>query len=409
MQSINAKNFNFLTLRNEREKINLDLTRMRKALLKLDNPCQNIPAIQIVGTNGKGSISAFLENILCIAKINIGVTTSPHLFEVSERIRVNQIKISNEMFDILIKDIQTKLFECKLTPFELIICCGLKYFELNNVNLLILEAGLGGRLDATTAHKLRPIIAFGNIGIDHTEFLGDSLEKITREKAAVIEKGSFVVSSEQNPIVRNIINDRVKKIGADITWVEALNENWELGLKGNFQKQNAAVAFKVAQLLIEKGWGIKHEDIKKGLAMAKWPGRLEIIDFDNKKILVDSAHNSSAAKALSLERENWLNQEKGVLWIIGVQKHKNIILIIKNLIKSIDRVLLVPVPNQESWTLSDISKISDHKLDNFIEFSHYKEAFNYLKKLKEWPRCIPVLTGSIFLVSEFIKYSKTNQ
>ena len=409
MQSINAKNFNFLTLRNEREKINLDLTRMRKALLKLDNPCQNIPAIQIVGTNGKGSISAFLENILCIAKINIGVTTSPHLFEVSERIRVNQIKISTEKFDRLLKNIQTKLFECKLTPFELIICCGLKYFELNNVNLLILEAGLGGRLDATTAHKFRPIIAFGKIGIDHTEYLGDSLEKITREKAAVIEKGSFVVSSEQNPIVRNIINDRVKKIGADITWVEALNENWELGLKGNFQKQNAAVAFKVAQLLIEKGWGIKHEDIKKGLAMAKWPGRLEIIDFDNKKILVDSAHNSSAAKALSLERENWLNQEKGVLWIIGVQKHKNIILIIKNLIKSIDRVLLVPVPNQESWTLSDISKISDHKLDNFIEFSHYKEAFNYLKKLKEWPRCIPVLTGSIFLVSEFIKYSKTNQ
>jgi len=409
LQSINAKNFNFLTLRNEREKINLDLTRMRKALLKLDNPCQNIPAIQIVGTNGKGSISAFLENILCIAKINIGVTTSPHLFEVSERIRVNQIKISTEKFDRLLKNIQTKLFGCKLTPFELIICCGLKYFELNNVNLLILEAGLGGRLDATTAHKFRPIIAFGKIGIDHTEYLGDSLEKITREKAAVIEKGSFVVSSEQNPIVRNIINDRVKKIGADITWVEALNENWELGLKGNFQKQNAAVAFKVAQLLIEKGWGIKHEDIKKGLAMAKWPGRLEIIDFDNKKILVDSAHNSSAAKALSLERENWLNQEKGVLWIIGVQKHKNIILIIKNLIKSIDRVLLVPVPNQESWTLSDISKISDHKLDNFIEFSHYKEAFNYLKKLKEWPRCIPVLTGSIFLVSEFIKYSKTNQ
>ena len=389
--------------------MDFDLTRMREALLKLDNPCLDIPAIQIVGTNGKGSISAFLENILCLAKINIGVTTSPHLFEVSERIRVNQIKISTEMFDRLIKDIQTKLFECKLTPFELIICCGLKYFELNNVDLLILEAGLGGRLDATTAHKLRPIIAFGNIGIDHTEFLGDSLEKITREKAAVIEKGSFVVSSEQNPIARNIINDRVEKIGAHITWVEPLAENWELGLKGNFQKQNAAVAFKVAQLLIEKGWGIKHDDISKGLAMTKWPGRFEIIDFDNKKILVDSAHNSSAAKVLSVERENWLNQEKGVFWIIGVQKQKNITLIIKNLIKSFDKVLLVPVPNQESWSLSDISKVSDHKLDNFIEFSNFKEALNYLKKLKEWPRCIPVLTGSIFLVSEFIKYSKTNQ
>ena len=409
MQNINAKNFNFLSLKNERTKINLDLTRMRDALLTLDNPCLNTPAIQIVGTNGKGSISAFLENILCIAKINIGVTTSPHLFEVSERIRVNQVKISTKKFDKLLRDIQTKLFDCKLTPFELIICCGLKYFELNNVNLLILEAGLGGRLDATTAHKLRPIIAFGNIGIDHTEYLGESLEKITREKAAVIEKGSLVVSSEQDTIARKIINDRVKKIGAHIKWVEPLNDNWDLGLKGNFQKKNAAVALKVAQLLIEKGWGIKQDDIKKGLSTTKWPGRLEIIDFDNKKILVDSAHNSSAAKVLSLERENWPNEEKGVYWIIGVQKQKNIILIIRNLIKSIDKVLLVPVPNQESWSLSDISKITDRKLDNFIEFTNFKEAFYYLKKLEEWPRCMPVLTGSIFLVSEFIKYSKTNQ
>ncbi len=409
MQNINTKNFNLFSPKNERKKIDLDLTRMRQALLKLDNPCINIPAIQIVGTNGKGSISAFLENILCQAKIHVGVTTSPHLFEVTERIKINQIKISTEKFEILLKEIQTKLFECELTPFELIICCGLKYFELNNVDLLILEAGLGGRLDATTAHKSRPIIAFGNIGLDHTEYLGDSLEKITREKASVIEKGSFVVSSEQNSISKNIINDRVKKIGAQIKWVEPLSENWELGLKGNFQKQNAAVALKISQLLIEKGWRIKQDDIIKGLAMTKWPGRLEVFDFDNKKILVDCAHNSSAAKVLSIERENWLNQEMGVYWIIGVQKQKNIILIMENLIKSIDKVLLVPVPNQESWSLSDISKISNCKLENFIEFSNFKDALKYLKKLRKWPRCIPVLTGSIFLVSEFIKYSKTNQ
>ena len=409
MKNISAKNFNLLSIKNEREKINLDLTRMRQALFELGNPCHNIPAIQIVGTNGKGSISAFLENILFLAKIKIGVTTSPHLFEVSERIRVNQIKISAEKFDTLLKNIQTQLFKYKLTPFELIICCALEYFELNNVNLLILEAGLGGRLDATTAHKLRPIIAFGNIGIDHTEYLGDTLEKIVIEKAAVIEKGSLVVSSEQNVIARNIINDRVKKVGADITWVKPVNESWELGLKGNFQKENAAVALKVAQLLIEKGWDIKQDDIKKGLSGTKWPGRLEIFDFENKKILVDSAHNSSAAKVLSLERKNWLNQEKGVYWIIGVQKQKNISSIIKNLIKSIDKVLLVPVPNQESWSLSDISKNSDCQLANFIEFSNFVEALKYLKQLKEWPRCMPVLTGSIFLVSEFIKYAETNQ
>ena len=112
MKNISAKNFNLLSIKNEREKINLDLTRMRQALFELGNPCHNIPAIQIVGTNGKGSISAFLENILCQAKINIGVTTSPHLFEVSERIRVNQKKISIKKFDTLLTDIQTKLFKC---------------------------------------------------------------------------------------------------------------------------------------------------------------------------------------------------------------------------------------------------------------------------------------------------------
>jgi len=409
LHNFNTKNFNLVSLKKEREKINLDLTRMRQALFKLENPCLNIPAIQIIGTNGKGSISAFLENILCKAKINIGVTTSPHLFEVTERIRVNQIQISPKKFEILLKNIQTKLAQDKLTPFELIICCGLKYFELCDVDLLILEAGLGGRLDATTAHKLRPIIAFGNIGIDHTEYLGDSLEKITKEKAAVIEKGCFVVSSEQNTIVRTIINDRVKKVGAHIKWVEPLNEDWELGLNGNFQKQNAAVALKVAHILVERGWNIKKEDMINGLANTKWPGRLELINYECKKILVDAAHNASAAKILSFERENWPNQENGVYWIIGVQKQKNIILIIKNLIKSIDKVLLVPVPNQPSWSLSDISKISNINLDTFIEFGDFREALIFLKNLKEWPSCIPVLTGSIFLVSEFIKYSKPNQ
>ncbi len=400
--------FNLLSPRNEREKINLDLKNMRKALQELNYPCLKVPAIQIVGTNGKGSITAFLENILCVAQINIGVTTSPHLLDISERIRVNKEKIKKSILEKFIKNIQNNLSEVTLTPFELIICCGLKYFDLNKVDLLILEAGLGGRLDATTAHKLRPIIAFGKIGIDHTEHLGNSLEAITEEKAAVIEKGSLVVSSNQNHKVKNIINKRVKEVGAYIYWVKSLDKNWDLGLKGHFQRENAAVALKVANILIEQGWIIKKKDIQKGLSNTKWAGRLEIINWGNEKILVDAAHNSSAAEVLAYERENWNNQENGVYWIIGVQKQKDIISIIKKLIKSNDHVLLVPVPNQASWTLNEIKQKSEVKLDNFIEFRNFHDALNYLKKTDKWPECMPVLTGSIFLVSEFIKYAKTN-
>ena len=409
MENINTKNFNLLSPNNERDQINLDLTRMRLALQKLNNPCLNIPAIQIIGTNGKGSICAFLESILQYTEINIGVTTSPHLFDICERIRVNKINIKRNQFEELLRDMQNNLSELSLTPFELIICCGLVYFDTNNVNLLILEAGLGGRLDATTAHKLRPIIAIGHIGIDHTEYLGNSLEEITREKVAVIEKGSHVISCNQNDIAKNIINDRVHKVGAKISWVEPLSNDWELGLKGNFQKQNGAVAVKVANLLVKNGLVIKEDDIRKALTNTKWKGRLEIINWKNKKILIDSAHNSSAAEVLANERKNWINQDKGVFWIIGVQKHKDINMIIKKLIQKIDTVLLVPVPNQKSWSLNEITEIMDYRLNNFIEFKNFKDALQYLRSLDEWPKCFPVLTGSIFLVSEFIKYSQINE
>ena len=119
----------------------------------------SIPAVQIVGTNGKGSITAFIENILYADKKNIGVTTSPHLFDICERIRVNKEKISKEEFERLFKKIKNNLSTHKLSPFEQIICCALYFFDFKKVDLLILEAGLGGRLDATTAHPLRPIIA----------------------------------------------------------------------------------------------------------------------------------------------------------------------------------------------------------------------------------------------------------
>ena len=139
------------------------------ALEELNNPCKNIPAIQIVGTNGKGSIAAFIENILYVEKKNIGVTTSPHLLDICERIRVNKENIDKEEFKRLFKKIENNLSTHKLSPFERIICCALEFFDLKKVDLLILEAGLGGRLDATTAHSLRPIIAIGNIGLDHKE------------------------------------------------------------------------------------------------------------------------------------------------------------------------------------------------------------------------------------------------
>ena len=405
MKKVNIKNFDFLSPKFERDNITLGLSRITKALKVLDEPCKNKPAIQVVGTNGKGSITAFIESILFAEKKNIGVTISPHLIDITERIRVNKENINQKEFEKLFELIENKLSTHKLSPFEKIICCALKFFDSKKVDLLILEAGLGGRLDATTAHKLRPIIAIGNIGLDHKEYLGDSIEKIAKEKVAVIEKNTFVVTCQQDIKVEKIIKKRAKEVGAKIIWKESLSNNYKLGLKGNFQKQNAAVAIGVIEALNNLGFIVKDSSIIEGLKNTSWNGRLEIINCSNKKILLDSAHNYSAAKALSEERETWNNNEEGVYWILGVQKQKDIISMIKVLIKKNDHILLVPVPNQISWRLKDLSKIAE--LDNLkvIEFEKVDLAFNYLLELKNWPKCNPVITGSIFLVAEFIKFA----
>ena len=404
MKKINFQNIDILSPKFERENIQLGLLRTKKALQKLKNPCENIPAIQIIGTNGKGSIASFLESILFLSKKNIGVTTSPHLLDISERIRVNKENINKKEFEKLFKKIQHTLSKYKLSPFEQIICCALQFFDFKKVDLMVLEAGLGGRLDATTAHKLRPIIAIGNIGLDHKEYLGNTIEKVAKEKVAVIEKDAFVITCRQNLKVEEIIRKRSKEVGAKIIWKKSLSRNFDLGLKGNFQLQNAAVAIGVIEALNKLGFGIAESYIKEGLKNAKWPGRLEIINFLNKKILVDSAHNYPAAKALSDERSKWHNEQEGVYWILGVQKQKDIVSMMDVLIKSNDHVLLVPVPNQTSWRLKDLADIEGIDYLKIIEFEKVDFAFNYLLKLREWPSCHPVVTGSIFLVAEFINF-----
>ena len=405
MKNITSNISQLISPKNERENIKLGLSRIKKVLHQLNNPCENIPAIQIVGTNGKGSITAFLENILFESNINSGVTTSPHLFDVTERIRVNKKNIDKNTFEIILKNIENSFSTFGLSPFEKIICCALKFFDEQKVDLILLEAGLGGRLDATTAHKIRPIIAIGNIGFDHKEYLGDSIEKITNEKIAVIQKDSIVVSGYQDIRVKDLIEKKVKEVGARIIWKESIPNNFELGLKGHFQKQNASIAIGVIEALKKLGYKIKEDSILKGLKKTSWHGRLEIIKYFNKKILVDCAHNYPAAKALSGERISWKNEEKGIYWILGVQRQKDMASILKVLIKKNDHLLLVPVPNQKSWKLKDLSDFQITNSIEIIEFGNFKFALNYLFELKNWPSSHPVLTGSIFLVAEFLKYT----
>ncbi len=383
--------------------MNLSLERMIIALNKMGNPCENIPAIQIAGTNGKGSISCFLESCLVEAGIITGCTTSPHLITWCERIRVNGQMISEETFRESIEKVKSYSSSEDLTPFEMVIAAAFNHFSLNKVELMILEVGLGGRLDATTSHPNRPVIAMAGIGLDHCEFLGKSLEKIAKEKAGVITPGCKVISAKQSPAVERILKETVAKKNANISWVSPLPETWKLGLAGEVQRSNAAVA-KAALEEIEKiGLIVSEEQIKKGLASANFPGRLQKTNWKNYPLILDGAHNPHAFQQLSKERSKWASNDKFIHWIIGIQIQKDAPTMLRSLLKKNDFAWIVPVPNHESWNKENIAIACPDLSNQIYKAKGVNEVLKALELKEKWPSPPPVVTGSLYLIGELLK------
>jgi len=383
--------------------MNLGIDRMSLAINAMGDPCKKTPAIHIAGTNGKGSIAAFINSVLSLVNIKTGVTTSPHLVDWVDRICINKTQISKEEFQSLSLALAPIAKKYSLTPFEGVIAIALKYFTLKEVELLILEVGLGGRLDATTAHKYRPIIAFGAIGLDHCEYLGDSLEKVAIEKAAVITTKSTVITAAQHNIVKKVLEETAMRKQAVIHWVDPLPSNWKLGLSGVVQKENAAVAKRVIESLKNFGWSISKEQIQEGLSLAKWPGRLQTTKWRGMPIVVDGAHNPHAATQLSIERDTWIDQDSGITWILGIQKRKDIIGILHKLIKEKDLAWIVPVPGQQSWSKDQILSFCPEYKDQIKEALSVEEVLSVLKKQNRWPSPPPIISGSLYLIGDLFQ------
>ena len=387
----------------EYKNMNLGIDRMSLAINAMGDPCKGTPAIHIAGTNGKGSIAAFINSVLSLENIKTGVTTSPHLVDWVERICINKTPISKEEFQSLNLSLFPIAKKYNLTPFECVVAIALKYFTLREVELLILEVGLGGRLDATTAHKYRPIIAFGAIGLDHCEYLGDSLEKVAIEKAAIITSKSTVVTASQHHIVKRVFEETAKRKEAVIHWVDPLPEDWNLGLSGAIQKENAAVAKGVIESLKKIGWSISKSQIREGFLLAQWPGRLQTIIWRGLPIIVDGAHNPHAAKQLSVERDAWTDQDNGVIWILGIQIRKDIAGILRKLIRVKDLVWIVPVPEQPSWTKEQVLSLCPEYKDQIKEALCVEDILSTLKKRERWPTPPPVISGSLYLIGDLLK------
>ena len=315
------------------------LERTRALLDAIGNPEQELKFIHVVGTNGKGSTSSMVASMLRASCKCVGLYTSPFIHRFHERIVVNGQEITDRELAEVTRFVgeTADALEDHPTEFELVTCIALEYYRRRGCDFVVLEAGMGGRLDSTNAIPAPEVVVITNIGLDHTGVLGDTVEAIAAEKAAVIKPGCHVVLYQQADSVMDVVKKVCDEQGATlhIAGVEDIklvsdtlngqqiiwkNRELTLPLLGEHQRHNAAVALTVLDVLKEK-WSISDDAVKVGLATARWPGRFEVLSRDP-WFIVDGGHNPQCAETIAYNL-NYYFPGKGAVILIGVLADKD--------------------------------------------------------------------------------------
>jgi dihydrofolate synthase/folylpolyglutamate synthase len=389
-----------------RRGVDLGLERLAGALAEAGHPERRFTAAQVAGTNGKGSICTFLHAILQAAGVHVGTYRSPHLVSWCERIQIDDAWITPATLRDELARWQPLARRHRLTPFELITAAAFEHFAHERVDLAVLEVGLGGRLDATTLHPHRPVIGFGAIGLDHREHLGDTLAAIAAEKAAVMGPGCRAFSAAQEPEARRVLEAEALRCGASLQWLDPLpavaDGGPELGLAGELQRHNGAVAVAMAWALTAPdgplaGRPLDEGMVRAGLAAARWPGRLERHRWRGRELLIDGAHNPPAAAALRRELDRL---DGGLLggrprrWLLGIQRHKEGAAMLEHLLGPGDRAVVVAVPEHASWSRQELAATCPGLADQLEEAASLEAGLDSLLA----PGPLPLVAGSLFLL-----------
>ena len=387
--------------------IKLGLEPIRGLLSELGNPQERYKNIHITGTNGKGSVANFIANILYEAGYKVGLYTSPHLLEPTERIALSGKPISKRRFASLITNLiptiekRVEKTGVPLTYFEVVTAATFRYFAAEKVDFLVAEVGMGGRLDAT--NLLKPLVCvITPISLEHTEYLGDTLAAIAREKCGIIKKGSLVVSSPQRREVAQVMRKVCKKKVVPLYWASPYIRNpafntgeLKLPLLGEFQRENAAVAAEAIRSLSSFGFRIKEESIRRGLLKTKIFGRLQIL---SKKplIIYDVGHNPAAVKALCGSLIKLFSAGKYV-FIYGCLRDKDSRGILKIIGPITKLVILTKPKSKRAKEPGDLFRIAKEylKKEKIKMIANPKKALRFaLKHQKKEPICI---FGSFYL------------
>ena len=316
------------------------LERVAELLRRLGEPQKDLKFVHIAGTNGKGSCAAMTASVLRAAGYRTGLFTSPYLFRFNERMQINGEEIPNGALTRLIEKIKpiAEAMDEHPTEFELITAAAMLWYQEEGCHIVVLEVGLGGRLDATNIIGAPEAAVIMNIGLDHTEILGDTVEKIAAEKAGIIKPGAPCVLYGQSEAVEAVIRQKCRETGSELILASPAEidsefdspegqvfsykgRRYALPLLGEHQLKNAAVVIETAKLLNRRGWQISDEAIERGLYAVSWPARFEILRH-KPCFIVDGGHNPQCAVTVAENLQKYFPGKKHVL-LIGVLADKD--------------------------------------------------------------------------------------
>ena len=396
--------------------IKFGLSSTSNILEKLGNPHIGRRYIHVGGTNGKGSVSAFIAEILYKAGFKVGLYTSPHLVSFTERFRINGEKISyNDVIYFLNTILGVININDLPTYFEAATAMALLYFADKNTDIDIIEVGMGGTLDATNI--ISPMISIiTNVGMDHTEYLGNTIEKIAADKAGIIKPNTPVITGAYNKKALAVLEKTASKLSAPLTCVgkdiryRMINSsfyyygklfrlnNVRLGLNGSFQPRNAAIAFAAIELLRGYGLQIEENHLRSGAEDTIWAGRFHMIKNNGYTFLLDGAHNPPAINELRNSLKKRFPAKKIIL-ILGIMKDKNIKSMIKAIVPMAKHVYYTSPEYERSAKPEQLAAAAANLCIPGEIAQNIKDAIYKAKKMSEKNDLI-VITGSFFTIGE---------
>ncbi|OLA76395.1 MAG: hypothetical protein BHW55_07345 [Candidatus Melainabacteria bacterium 35_41] len=364
--------------------INLGLERISAVLDLLGNPQDKLKCIHVAGTNGKGSVCAIIASILTEAGMKTGLYTSPHIFEYTERIKINGCEISKDDFVKYIFEIceLADKNDIHLTEFEILTAVMFKYFSDNNVEVVVLETGLGGRFDATNVIKRNLCSIITHIDLDHTDRLGNTRSKIAFEKAGIIKPDCPVLTCEGYEEIK----DRADECNSLFVMVAPYEDTANLSLKGTCQQENLSLALAAVRLLFPK---FPQSVIQDGIKSVKHPCRFQVCDNN---LIIDASHNPNGAMALR-ESLDFYYPDKKRCFVFGCLKNKDYKKMMEILFEKRDEIYFYHFNNKNSCTVDELQEVCEFPSKQFTSLEELPD--DYLK----------IVCGSFYMLNEIIPQS----